>query len=143
MAIGSEIIEKEPVVVFEQPVIPSINVKLTEPILTPVITPELSIVATASFELDQVPTVLGLALMVEPTQVAADEVLTTGSEFTVIEPEVVFEQPVTASVNVKFTEPEATPVIVPSLIIVARAVFELVQVPPVEGVAVIVEPTQA
>jgi hypothetical protein len=55
---------------------------------------------------------------------------------------VVAEQPLLA-VNVNVALPAETPVMTPEvLLIVATAVLELIHVPPVEGLAGIVEPTQ-
>jgi hypothetical protein len=54
---------------------------------------------------------------------------------------VVDEQPA-AVVNVKVGFPADTPEMTPELFIVASALLELDHVPPVDGVAVIVEPMQ-
>jgi hypothetical protein len=55
-------------------------------------------VAMLLSELIQVPPVLGMAVIVEFTQVTLDEVFTTGNGLTVIELVVVFEHPVAESV---------------------------------------------
>ena len=62
-----------------------------------------------------------------------------GKAFTVND--LVLEQPVAVSVNVKVTIPALTPVTTPALVTVAMDVPLLHQVPPVAGVTLAVEPT--
>ena len=115
---------------------------MTSPAALPVITPPSVMVAMLISELLQTPPVLGMAAIVEFTQVTLDEVLTSGSGLTVIEVEVVFEHPVAESVKVKVTSPADLTAITPPSVIVAMLLSELLQTPPVIGVAVIVEFTQ-
>ncbi len=92
--------------------------------------------------LTQVPLVVGESVVVKPAQIAALPVmLTVGNAFTVTA-DVVLIQPVDVCVNVKVTDPAATPVITPALVTVANALLLLVQVPPVVGDNVAVLPTQ-
>ena len=55
---------------------------------------------------------------------------------------VVLVQPVDKLLNVNVTEPAATPVTKPELFTVAKEVLLLVQVPPVDGVTLAVDPEQ-
>ena len=127
-------------VVLLQPVAVSVYVKVTLPADIPVITPELSIVATAGALLTHVPPVPGLAVIVAPTHNVADGVLTTGIGLTVIL-DVVLMQPVAVSVKVKVTMPADIPVTNPALLMVAIAGALLTHVPPTPGLVVIVAPT--
>ena len=115
---------------------------MTSPAVLPAITPPSVMVAMLLSELLQEPPVLGVAVIVEFTQVTSEEVFTTGNGLTVIEVEVVFEQPVAESVKVKVTSPADLTAITPPSVIVAMLLSELLQTPPVIGNAVIVEFTQ-
>jgi hypothetical protein len=114
------------------------------PAETPVTSPDTLTVATAVLE-----EVQGLveadipdpdSVVIEPAQ--TDKVpLMVGNEFTVISLDV-FEHPVAVSVKVKVTVPTAIPVTTPSSVTVANKLSLLDHVPPVEGVSVMVDPTQ-
>jgi hypothetical protein len=127
-------------VVLLHNVVPSVNVNVTLPAATPVITPAFVTVATAVFELVQVPPVVGDNVAVLPTQTDAGDV--TAGAATTDTDEVVLLQPVVVFVNVNVTLPADTPVITPAFVTVATAVLELVQVPPVVGDNVAVLPSQ-
>jgi hypothetical protein len=127
-------------VVLLHPVFASVNVNVTVPADTPVITPEFVTVALAVLLLIQVPPVVGDSVAVLPTQTDAGAV-TTGKALTVTE-EVVLLHPVDVWVNVNVTEPADTPAITPEFVTVALAVLLLNQVPPVVGDNVAVLPTQ-
>ena len=126
-------------VALAHPVVPSVNVNVTDPAATPVITPALVTVATAVLLLVHVPPVVGDKVAVLPTHTAAGAV-TVGRALTVTE-EVVLVHPVVPSVNVNVTIPSATPVITPPLVTVATDALLLVHVPPVVGDKVAVFPT--
>jgi hypothetical protein len=127
-------------VVFLQPVLVCVKVKVTFPGATPVTTPELVTVATDVLLLVQTPPVEGDKVMVLPAHTEVAEALTVGSAFTVTA-EVVALHPEVASVNVKVTLPAATPVAVLPLT-VALLGSSLTQVPPVAGDKVMVLPIQ-
>ena len=76
---------------FEHPVAESVKVKVTSPAALTAITPPSAIVAMLLSELLQTPPVLGIAVIVEFTQVTLDEVVTTGKGCTVIVPLAVAE----------------------------------------------------
>ncbi len=137
-AVGSELIVTFEVVLL-QLFTDSVNVKETIPEETPVINPVLSIVATPGELLIHVPPPLGLAVIVVPTHNTFEGVLTTGRGFTVTD-EVVLLQLVAVSVKVNVTAPADIPVINPALSMVAIPEELLTQVPPVLGLAVIVDP---
>ena len=126
-------------VVLLHPVDVWVNVKVTEPAATPVMTPALVTVAIALLLLTHVPPVVGDNVAVLPTHTVAGAV-TTGKAFTVTE-EVVLLHPVVVDVKVKVTEPAATPVMTPALVTVAIALLLLTHVPPVVGDNVAVLPT--
>jgi hypothetical protein len=128
-------------VVLLQPVVPSVNVKVTIPDATAVTLPELSIVAKFVSLLAQVPPVFGVRSIVAPTQMLVEGTLTTGSALTVMLA-VALLQLVAVDVNVKVTIPAAIAVTFPELSTVAKFVSLLAQVPPVFGVRSIVAPTQ-
>jgi hypothetical protein len=113
-------------------------VNVTLPAATPVTTPALVTVALVLSLLVHVPPVVGDKVMVLPTHTEDEGALTTGSAFTVTA-DVVLEQPL-ASVNVKVTLPAATPVTVFPLTVALEGSL-LTQVPPVDGVKVMVLPT--
>lgn len=127
--------------VLVQPLAVSVNVSTTVFALTPVTIPALVTVATPGDAEDQVPPELGVTVVKLPIHILDDAAKTVGLGFTVIFP-VVEEQPVDVDVNVKFALPCAIPVITPAFVMVAIAVLELVQVPPVVGEIVVVLPTQ-
>ena len=127
-------------VVLLHPVVVEVNVNVTDPAATPVMTPALVTVAIAVLLLTQVPPVVGDNVAVLPIQTDAGAV-TVGRALTVTE-EVVLLHPVTVSVNVKVTDPAATPVMTPALVTVAIEVLLLTHVPPVVGDNVAVLPTQ-
>jgi hypothetical protein len=62
------------VVAVQPAVVVNVNVALPAP--TPLMTPELLMVAMPELELDQVPPVVGLAVIVEPTQTELAATLT-------------------------------------------------------------------
>jgi hypothetical protein len=126
-------------VVFVHPVPVCVNVNVALPALTPVTTPAFVTVAIEVLLLNHVPPEVGDNVMVEPAHIEVAGEVTTGRELTVTE-EVVELQPVVLLVNVKVTEPAATPVTVLPLT-VAFVGSLLTQVPPVAGVNVIVLPT--
>jgi hypothetical protein len=130
------------VVVLLHPVEAWVNVNVAVPAAIPVTTPALVTVATAVLLLVHVPPVVGETVLVAPGHM--DELpvmLTVGNTFTVIEP-LVELQLVDVCVKLNVTEPEATPVITPALVIVAMDALLLVQVPPVVGKSVVVLPIQ-
>jgi hypothetical protein len=96
-------------------------------------------VATDGLLLTQVPPVLGVALIVDPTH-TFEGTITVGRSFTVTT-EVVLLHPVAVEVNVKETVPAPTAVTKPLLSTVATFVSSLVQVPPALGAIFIVDPT--
>jgi hypothetical protein len=118
-----------------------VNVNVVLPAATPVTTPPLVTVAIAVLLLVHVPPVLGLNVLVDPTQIEVPPVIdTTGFALTVIEPDV-SEHVVVVLVNVNVALPAATPVTTPPFVIVAIAVLLLVHVPPVVGLKVVVAAT--
>lgn len=126
-----------------QPVIELVNVKVTDPADTPVTIPLLVTVAMAGLLLDHTPPVVGDKVVLAPTQMLLPPVmLTTGSAFTVTAEVAGDTHPVDVLVNVKVAEPAETPVTTPALVTVATNGSLLVQVPPVDGDKVVVEPTQ-
>lgn len=127
-------------VVLLNPVEVSVKVKVTVPAEIPVTNPALSIVATPTSLLNQVPPVPGLSVMVDPTHNLFDGSITVGRSFTATDA-VVLIQPVVVFVKVNVTVPSAIPVINPPLVIVATPGSLLVQVPPALGFAVITLPT--
>lgn len=126
-------------VVFVHPVAVSVKVKVTEPAATPVTTPSFVTVANELLVLAHVPPVVGVKVMLLPTQTAAGA-LTTGFAFTVTE-EVVLLHPVEVWVKVNVALPAATPVTTPAFVTVAMELSLLVHVPPVVGDKVILLPT--
>lgn len=126
--------------VLLQPVVEFVNVKVTEPAETPVITPALVTVAIAGLLLVHVPPIVGDNVAVLPVQTEAGAE-TVGLAFIVTE-DVVLLQPVVPSVNVKVTVPADTGVTTPALVTVATDVLLLVQVPPEVGDKVAVLPIQ-
>lgn len=85
---------------------------------------------------------VGDKVVVVSTQILSlPRILTVGLGVTItlIESE---RHPVDVSVNANFAVPEATPVTTPALVTVAMALLLLAQVPPVDGVKVVVEPIQ-
>ena len=74
---------------------------------------------------------LGVSVIVLPSQTTVSPP-NTGRLFTVTV-DVVLEQPVAVSVNVKVTVPAESAVTSPSLVTVAIELLLLVQVPPVNG----------
>ena len=114
------------------------NVNVALPAPTPVTTPAFVTVAIEVLLLVHVPPVVGDNVMVEPAHIEVAGAVTTGRELTVTA-EVVELQPVVLLVNVKVTDPAATPVTVLPLT-VAFVGSLLTHVPPVAGVNVIVLP---
>jgi hypothetical protein len=112
-----------------------VKVNVTEPSDTPVTTPALVMVAIEVLLLIHVPPVVGLKVIVPPTQTPVAE-LTTGKAFTVSNA-VVLLHPEAVSVNVKLTVPAATPVTKPVLSTVATVTSLLSHNPPTEGLSVI------
>src|SRR5439155_2648611 len=95
-------------VVLLHPVVPSVNVNVTLPADTPVITPALVTVAMAVLLLVHVPPLVGDSVAVLPTHTDAGAV-TVGSALTVTD-KVVLLHPVVVSVNVTVTDPVETSV---------------------------------
>ena len=98
-------------------------------------------VAMLLSELLQEPPVLGVAVIVEFTQVTLDEVLTTGNGCTIMANGVIFEHPVAVFVYLNVVWPSDSPVTMPALVTVAIWSLELDHTPSVEGVAVMFSPT--
>jgi hypothetical protein len=124
-----------------QPVDVCVNVKVTGgPPSSPVIKPLLFMEITLGSLLTQVPPVFGVTLAVEPkhTDVAPPN---TGDTFTVMSLDAL--HPVAVSVKEKVTVPVLTPVTTPAFVIVAILTPSDSHVPPVEGVKLVVAPTQA
>jgi hypothetical protein len=126
-------------VVLLNPVEVSVKVNVTDPAVKPVTNPALSIVATLTSLLTQVPPVPGVIDMVDPIHNLLDGMLTVGRSLMVTKG-VVLLQPVAVTVKVNVTEPSEMPVINPASVIVATAGSLLVQVPPVLGLAVMTLP---
>ena len=99
--------------------------------------------ATEGLLLVQIPSVVGVTEVVLPIHnVFRPTKLATGLSKMIIG-EVGFEiQFVDDDVKVKLADPAANPVTKPALVTAATFGFELVQVPPVDGLKVVVEPTQ-
>lgn len=126
-----------------QPVAVLVNVNVAVPAVTPVTTPPFVTVATAGLLLAQVPPVVGDKAVVEPTQMLlAPVTLTEGRAFTVMGGVAADAHPVAVFVKVNVAVPAETPVTTPALVTVATELLLLVQVPPVEGDKVVVEPIQ-
>jgi hypothetical protein len=126
----------------EHPVDVCVQINVTVPGSNPVTTPALLTVAINGLLLAQVPPVVGDKVVVVSTQILSLPVILTvglGVTITLIESE---RHPVDVSVNANFAVPEATPVTTPALVTVAMALLLLAQVPPVEGVKVVVDPIQ-
>ena len=116
-----------------------VNVNVTLPAATGVTTPALLMFATAVLLLIQVPPDVGVSVIVLPTQRLVWGVVTMGLALTVIV-EVAKLHPVDESVKVNTTLPAVNAVTTPALVMVARDVLLLVQVPPEEGESVVVVP---
>jgi hypothetical protein len=119
-----------------------VKIKVADPAVTPVTTPPLVTVATALLLLVQVPPVFGDNVVVEPMHIAVFPVTLAIDELLMVTGLLGFDsQPVALFVKVNVAVPAATPVTTPLLDIVATALLLLVQVPPVAGDKVVVEPT--
>ena len=142
LAVGSALTVTGDVGAETQPVVVLVKEKVTLPAETPVTTPALVTVATAGLLLDHVPPVVGVRVVVEPTQILLPpEILTTGIALTVTGAVAADTQPVLVLVKVKVAVPAETPVTTPVLVTVATAGLLLVQVPPLVGESVVVAPT--
>ena len=131
-----------PVAFDIHPVDVLVKLNVAVPAVMPVTKPLLVTVAIAELELDQVPPVVGDNVVVLPVQTWLAPVMeTVGLALTVTAEDVLETQPVAELVNLKVAVPAATPVISPTLEMVATDEFELVQVPPLAGVIVAVPPT--
>src|SRR5258706_5225247 len=138
LTVGSALIVTADVVLL-QVVVVLVNVKVTLPAATPVTTPALVTVATEGLLLTQVPPLVGLNVIADPTHKLEDGTLTVGSAL-IVTADVVLLQVVVVLVNVNVTLPAATPVATPALVTVAREGLLLTQVPPLIGLNVIAEP---
>jgi hypothetical protein len=125
------------------PVLLFVKVKVTPlPAAIPFTSPALVTVATNELLLAHVPPFVGVTLVVAPTQIADVAKLTTGNAFTV-NAEVVALHPVMLLVKVKVTPlPAAMPETSPASVTVATDGLLLVHVPPLDGVTLVVAPTQ-
>lgn len=139
LTVGGALIVIDDVVLL-QPVPESVNVNVTVPADTPVTNPAFVTVAMALLLLTHVPPVEGVKVMVAPTHKVVSGALTVGccTEIKLV----VLIQPVPESVNVNVTVPADTPVTNPAFVTVAIALLLLTHVPPLEGLKVIVAPTQ-
>jgi hypothetical protein len=119
-----------------------VKVKVTLPKPTPVTTPAFVTVAIPVLLLVHVPPVVGDNVVLAPTQIVLGPVIfTIGFGLTVITLLGNEIQPVVAFVNLNVTEPAATPVAIPELLMVAILVLLLDHVPPVAGLKEVVFPT--
>lgn len=125
-----------------QPVTPSVNVNVTDPLVIPVTSPPLVTVATPVLLLTHVPPVVGVTVVVDPIQTAGVPVTATVGPGLTVTGNVVEKHVVAELVKVNTAVPEPTAVTVPSFATVATSGFELAQVPPVVGDKVVVKPTQ-
>ena len=126
-----------------QPVSELVKMNVTDPADTPVTTPAFVTVATAGLLLAHVPPVVGVSVVVLPTQMLlAPVTLATGKALTVTGDVATDTQPVVVLVKVNVTVPSDTAVTNPPLVTVATAGLLLIQVPPEVGDKVVVEPTQ-
>lgn len=101
------------------------------PAFIPNTTPLEFIDATVGFELDHVPPVVGMKVVVCPAQMALTPVsVITGLSKTVMVLLAILVQAPETSIYVMETVPSDTPVTIPVLLTVAISVFELDQVPP-------------
>ena len=122
------------------PVEEFVNKNVAEPPLTPVTRPVLLTVATAGLLLVHVPPLEGLNVVVAPAQMVEFPVIeTVGLGFTVMA-FVGFDTQPLDFVNIKVVAPALTPVTRPELFTVAMAGLLLLQVPPVDGLSVVVVP---
>jgi hypothetical protein len=125
-----------------QPVALLVKVKVTEPLLTPVTTPELFTVAIELLLLAHVPPVEGNKVVVLPTHMEEEpEIPTAGIAFMVIVAVGFEAHPVEVFVKVNVADPAADPVTRPALVTDATPELLLTQVPPDVGDKVVVEPT--
>ncbi len=126
-----------------QPVEVEVKVKVAEPTETPVITPALVMLATASLLLTHVPPVVGVIPMEVPIHTVLKPVsVAMGLALTVTDGVGKLAQPVVVLVNTKLVVPTAIPVTTPLEATVATPVSLLTQVPPDVGVSVVVVPGQ-
>jgi len=126
-----------------QPVPESRNIKLTLPSEIPVTRPVLSTVATDGLVLDQVPPLLGISWVSVPIQIEVSPSINTISFPLTVMLSVGSEwQWVRASTKTNETLPALTPVTTPALVTVARALLELIQLPPVIGNKELCSPMQ-
>jgi hypothetical protein len=118
-----------------------VKVNVTVPADIPVTTPELATVAMALLLLIQVPPVLGDNVVVASTHIdVAPVMLAAGIALTDIGVLGLEIHP--DEVNVNVAVPTDIPVATPALVTVATALLLLVQVPPVAGDKVVVDPIQ-
>jgi hypothetical protein len=123
-----------------QAVVELVNVKVAVPALTPVTIPLLSTVATPLLLLVQVPPKDGDKVVVAPTQIEVTPVIVAVGLSWTVRFEVVLLHVVDVLTNVKLTDPMVIGLITPAAVTVATEVLLLVQVPPVDGVSVDVDP---
>ena len=122
-----------------QPVEDDVKVNVAVPTETPVITPELSILATEELLLTQVPPVEGVIFILVPIQTVLDpESVAMGLAFTVTIGDGKLVHPVDEFVKTKEVLPTPTPVTRPLEATVATSGSLLTQLPPEVGVNVVV-----
>lgn len=127
----------------EHKVVLLVNMKYAVPTEIAETTPALVTVATALLLLAQVPPEVGDKVVVDPTHSEVDPViLIDGLGFTVTGEEGSDVHVELSNVKVKEEVPAPTPVTTPPLVTVATDGLLLTQVPPLEGVNVVVWPIQ-
>ena len=104
--------------------------------------PPLDMVAIASLLLVQVPLIAGVALEVAPTHILVGPLTTTIGLGLIVTGADGNETQPSVDLNVKVTDPSATPVTTPPLVTVAIDGLLLVHVPPELGESVVVAPIQ-
>jgi hypothetical protein len=136
-------------VLLEHPVVELVNLKVAVPALTPVTVIPLKEATTgkAGGLTTHIPPVEGDKVVVAPTQIVGEVILTVGNEL-IVTLEVVLEHPVAVFVNVKVIFPGftgvagvTTPVVELTVALGVVGLFAA-HVPPVEGVRFPVEPKQ-
>jgi hypothetical protein len=124
-----------------QPVEELVKINPTEPAVNPDTIPELIMDAIAELLLVHIPPVLGLSVVLFPTQILdCPVILMIGLTFIETGDEDSDTHPVELLVKVKLTCPAFIPVTIPPLVIVAKLLLLLVHVPPVDGVKTVVNP---
>jgi hypothetical protein len=86
-----------------------------------------------------VPPVVGVSCVVEPIQILVSPLMPTGTPFTTLMATVLSDlHPVADSSNTNVTDPTPVPVTTPLLVMVAIAGLLLVQLPPDDGIKLVV-----